>query len=323
VLGGRRAPATRAFVTPVRETAKILVCEASCMKVHLVDGTYELFRHFFGAPPHRNSEGDEVAAVRGVLSSVLQLMEEGATHVGVATDHVIESFRNELWPGYKTGDGVDPDLKSQFWPLEDALVAMGVLVWPMVDLEADDALASGAAVAADDARVEQAVICTPDKDLGQCVRGKRVVQLDRRQNILIDDSAVEAKFGVPPGSIPDYLALVGDSADGFPGLSGWGAKSAGAVLARWLHIEDIPAESDAWEVTVRGASKLATTLRENFDNALLFKDLATLRVDRALLGDVDELHWIGPTDEFAEMCERLDAGSLYKRVDALATERAR
>jgi 5'-3' exonuclease len=250
-------------------------------------------------------------------------MEEGATHVGVATDHVIESFRNELWPGYKTGDGVDPDLKSQFWPLEDALVAMGVLVWPMVDLEADDALASGAAVAADDARVEQAVICTPDKDLGQCVRGKRVVQLDRRQNILIDDSAVEAKFGVPPGSIPDYLALVGDSADGFPGLSGWGAKSAGAVLARWLHIEDIPAEPDAWEVTVRGASKLATTLRENSDNALLFKDLATLRVDRALLGDVDELHWIGPTDEFAEMCERLDAGSLYKRVDALATERAR
>ncbi len=298
------------------------MCEASGVKVHLVDGTYELFRHFFGAPPHRNAEGEEVAAVRGVLSSVLQLMEEGATHVGVATDHVIESFRNDLWPGYKTGDGVDPDLKSQFWPLEDALVTMGVLVWPMVDLEADDALASGAAVADDDARVEQAVICTPDKDLGQCVQGRRVVQLDRRQNILIDAAAVEAKFGVPPGSIPDYLALVGDSADGFPGLSGWGAKSAGAVLARWLHVEDIPADADAWEVTVRGASKLATTLRENFDKALLFKDLATLRVDRSLLANVDELHWIGPTDEFADMCERLDAASLYKRVDALATERA-
>ncbi|HEY6472305.1 MAG TPA: 5'-3' exonuclease H3TH domain-containing protein, partial [Acidimicrobiales bacterium] len=186
-----------------------------------------------------------------------------------------------------------------------------------------DALASGAAVADDDARVEQAVICTPDKDLGQCVRGKRVVQLDRRQNILIDEAAVEAKFGVPPGSIPDYLALVGDSADGFPGLSGWGAKSAGAVLARWLHVEDIPAEADAWEVTVRGAPKLATTLRENLDHALLFKDLATLRVDRALLDDVDELHWLGPTDDFANVCARLDAASLYKRVDGLATERAR
>jgi 5'-3' exonuclease len=200
---------------------------------------------------------------------------------------------------------------------------MGVLVWPMVDLEADDALASGAAVADDDERVEQAVICTPDKDLGQCVRGRRVVQLDRRKNLLIDETAVEAKFGVPPGSIPDYLALVGDSADGFPGLSGWGAKSAGAVLARWLHVEDIPAEADTWGVTVRGAPKLATTLRQNFDDALLFKDLATLRVDRGLLANVDDLQWIGPTDDFANVCERLDASSLYKRVDALATERAR
>ena len=194
------------------------------MKVHLVDGTYELFRHFFGAPPHRNAEGEEVAAVRGVLSSVLQLMEEGATHVGVATDHVIESFRNDLWPGYKTGDGVDPDLKSQFWPLEDALAAMGVLVWPMVDLEADDALASGAAVADDDARVEQAVICTPDKDLGQCVRGERVVQLDRRRDLLIDAAAVEAKFGVPPGSIPDYLAFGGRQCRRLSGTVGLGCQ---------------------------------------------------------------------------------------------------
>jgi 5'-3' exonuclease len=293
------------------------------MKVHLVDGTYELFRHFFGAPPHRNADGEEVAAVRGVLSSVVQLMEDGATHVGVATDHVIESFRNEMWPGYKTGDGIDPDLRSQFWPLEDALEAMGVFVWPMVDVEADDALASGAAVAEDDARVEQVVICTPDKDLGQCVRDKRVVQLDRRQNLLIDENGVVAKFGVPPDSIPDYLALVGDSADGFPGLSGWGAKSAGAVLARWLHIEDIPPDPGAWDVTVRGAPKLASTLRENRDLAVLFKDVATLRIDRALLDDVDSLRWNGPTKDFAGMSARLDAAPLAKRVDALAAERAR
>ncbi|HWF16038.1 MAG TPA: 5'-3' exonuclease H3TH domain-containing protein [Acidimicrobiales bacterium] len=293
------------------------------MKVHLVDGTYELFRHFFGAPPHRNAEGEEVAAVRGVLGSVLQLIDEGATHVGVATDHVIESFRNDMWPGYKTGDGVDPTLKSQFWPLEDALSALGVLVWPMVDLEADDALASGAAVADDDARVDQVVICTPDKDLGQCVRGKRVVQLDRRQRLLIDEDGVVAKFGVSPASIPDYLALVGDSADGFPGLSGWGAKSAAAVLARWVHLEDIPADPDGWEVVVRGAKKLATTLRDGFDNALLFKDLATLRVDRALLENVDELRWDGPTDEFGQVCARLDAAGLAKRAETVATYRAR
>ena len=231
------------------------------MKVHLVDGTYELFRHFFGAPPHRNVAGQEVAAVRGVVGSVLQLLSEGATHVGVATDHVIESFRNDLWPGYKTGEGVDPDLWSQAWPLEEALVALGVVVWPMVDLEADDALASAAAVAADDDGVEQVIICTPDKDLGQCVRGTRVVQLDRRKDQLIDEGGVVAKFGVGPTSIPDYLALVGDSADGFPGLAGWGAKSAAAVLARWRHIEDIPGDPADWDVTVRGAAKLAATLR--------------------------------------------------------------
>jgi 5'-3' exonuclease len=292
------------------------------MKVHLVDGTYELFRHFFGAPPHRNAEGEEVAAVRGVLSSVLQLIEDGATHVGVATDHVIESFRNDLWPGYKTGDGVDPDLWSQFWPLEDALGAMGVFVWPMVDLEADDALASGAAVAADDGEVDQVVICTPDKDLGQCVVGKRIVQLDRRKNLLIDEAGVVAKFGVSPGSIPDYLALVGDSADGFPGLPGWGAKSASAVLARWRHVEDVPPDPGVWEVTVRGASKLAATLREQFDDAVLFKDLATLRVDRTLLPGVDALCWTGPTPEFDNVCARLDAASLAKRAYAMAENEA-
>jgi 5'-3' exonuclease len=297
------------------------VTDCVAMKVHLVDGTYELFRHFFGAPPHRNAAGDEVAAVRGVVGSVLQLLGEGATHVGVATDHVIESFRNDLWPGYKTGEGVDPDLWSQAWPLETALGELGVLVWPMVELEADDALASGAAVAADDPEVEQVIICTPDKDLGQCVRGTRVVQLDRRKDTVIDESGVAAKFGVGPTSIPDYLALVGDSADGFPGLAGWGAKSAAAVLARWVHIEDIPADPAAWDVAVRGAPKLATTLEQSRDDARLFKELATLRVDRSLLAGVDELRWRGPTAAFGEVCAVLDAPGLARRADALAADR--
>jgi 5'-3' exonuclease len=293
------------------------------MKVYLVDGTYELFRHFFGAPPHRNEAGQEVAAVRGVVGSVLQLLEEGATHIGVATDHVIESFRNDMWAGYKTGDGVDPDLKSQFWPLEDALVALGVFVWPMIEVEADDALASAAAVAADDVRVEQVVICTPDKDLGQCVRERHVVQLDRRKNHLIDEAGVIAKFGVPPASIPDYLALVGDSADGFPGLSGWGAKSAATVLARWGHLEDIPTEASDWDIVVRGAPKLAATLRNDFELALLFKDLATLRVERELLRSAEALRWKGPSPEFGDVCDMLDAPGVARRADALAVQRIR
>ena len=287
-------------------------------RVHLVDGTYELFRHFFGAPPHRNADGAEVAAVRGVLGSVLGLMEDGATHVGVATDHVIESFRNDLWPGYKTGDGVDPDLWSQAWPLEAALEALGVTVWPMDEVEADDALASAAAVAADDPTVDQVVICTPDKDLGQCVRGNRVVQLDRRKSLVLDQDGVTAKFGVPPASIPDYLALVGDSADGFPGLPGWGARSAATVLARWGHLDDIPDDPAAWDLTVRGAAKLATTLRDHRDDARLFRHLATLRVDRSLLAAVDDLRWTGPTADFADVCAVLDAPGLPRRADALA-----
>jgi 5'-3' exonuclease len=291
------------------------------MKVHLVDGTYELFRHFFGAPPHRNAAGDEVAAVRGVVSSVLQLLGEGATHVGVATDHVIESFRNDLWPGYKTGAGVDPELWSQAWPLEEALAALGVVVWPMVELEADDALASGAVVADDDTDVEQVVICTPDKDLGQCVRGTRIVQLDRRKDVVIDEGGIVAKFGVGPASIPDYLALVGDSADGFPGLAGWGAKSAAAVLARWIHVEDIPPDPGDWEITVRGAAKLAATLQASQDDAVLFKELATLRIDRSLLGSVEDLRWRGPTGEFARICAALDAPGLERRAEALAATR--
>ena len=292
------------------------------MKVHLVDGTYELFRHFYGAPSHRNAAGQEVAAVRGVVGSVLQMLEDGATHVGVATDHVIESFRNDLWPGYKTGEGVDPELWSQAWPLEGALLALGVVVWPMDELEADDALASAAAVAADDAAVDQVLICTPDKDLGQCVQGTRVVQLDRRKRVVVDEDGVVEKFGVRPASIPDYLALVGDSADGFPGLAGWGAKSAAAVLARWGTIEDVPADAAEWDVPVRGAPKLAATLQDDFAHAVLFKDLATLRVDRSLLDATEDLRWLGPTAEFVKVCDVIDAAPLATRAERLAAARA-
>ena len=291
------------------------------MKVHLVDGTYELFRHFYGAPSHRNEAGEEVAAVRGVVSSVLQLMEDGATHVGVATDHVIESFRNDLWPSYKTGEGVDPDLWSQAGPLEDALRALGVHVWAMVELEADDTLASAAAVAADDPAVEQVVICTPDKDLGQCVSGRHVVQLDRRKDQLVDEDGVRAKFGVGPESIADYLALVGDNADGFPGLPGWGSKSAATVLARWVHVEAIPPAAEGWEVEVRGAAKLAATLHDHRDEAALFKRLATLCVDRSLLTRVEELRWAGPTSRFSEVCAALDAPGVLRRAHALSAGR--
>ena len=295
--------------------------DSAVMKVHLVDGTYELFRHFYGAPSHHNGAGQEVAAVRGVVGSVLQMLEDGATHVGVATDHVIESFRNDLWPGYKTGEGVDPVLWSQAWPLEGALLALGVVVWPMVELEADDALASAAAVAADDAAVDQVLICTPDKDLGQCVQGTRVVQLDRRKRVVVDEDGVVEKFGVRPASIPDYLALVGDSADGFPGLTGWGSKSAAAVLARWGTIEDVPADAAEWDVPVRGAPKLAATLQADFAHAVLFKDLATLRVDRSLLDATEDLRWLGPTAEFAKVCAVIDAAALATRAERLAAAR--
>ena len=293
------------------------------MRVFLVDGTYELFRHYYGVPPHRTAEGAEVAATRGVLWSVLRLVEQGVTHLGVATDHVIESFRNGMWPGYKSSAGLDPQLLGQFGLLEVALEAMGVVVWPMVELEADDALAGAAAVADDDPRVEQVVICTPDKDLGQCVRGGRVVQLDRRNQVVYDEARVTAKFGVPPPSIPDYLALVGDSADGYPGLPGWGAKSTATVLAHYRHIEQIPDIPGQWAVAVRGRPALAATLAELRHHAMLFKDLATLRVDRSLLADVDELRWTGPTPLFAEVCERIDARSLATQTARVAGQRVR
>jgi 5'-3' exonuclease len=280
------------------------------MRVFLVDGTYELFRHFYGVPPHRTADGAEVAATRGVLWSMLRLVEQGVTHLGVATDHVIESFRNRLWPAYKSSAGLDPSLLGQFGLLEVALEAMGVVVWPMVELEADDALAGAAAAAAEDPRVTQVVICTPDKDLGQCVRGARVVQLDRRNRVVYDEARVTAKFGVPPASIPDYLALVGDSADGYPGLPGWGARSAAAVLARYGTIEAIPDQPGEWAVAVRGRPALAATLRDQRRLAMLFKDLATLRAERALLPEVEALRWTGPTRLFGEVCQRIDARSL-------------
>jgi 5'-3' exonuclease len=276
------------------------------LDVHLVDGTYELFRHFYALPSAKDPDGGEIAAVRGVLTSVLGMITAGATHIAVATDHVIESFRNGLWPGYKTGAGIDPDLLAQFPLLERALTAMGVVVWPRGEFEADDALAAAAAAAARDARVDRVMICTPDKDLAQCVRGTRVVQVNRRARTLRDEAGVIAKFGVPPASIPDYLALVGDAADGYPGLPGWGAKSTAAVLAKYGHLEGIPSDWRTWSVNAAQAGRLADTLARQREHALLFRTLATLRTDIPLFESVDELHWKGPTPAFAAVATRLD-----------------
>ena len=274
-------------------------------EVYLVDGTYELFRHYYAMPRARDREGREVAAVRGVLLSVLGMINGGATHIGVATDHVIESFRNRLWPAYKTGDGIDPDLLDQFQLLEDALVDLGVAVWPMIEYEADDALAAAAAKAALDPNVERVIICTPDKDLSQCVRGTRVVQMNRRTRAIRDEAGVIARFGVPPASIPDYLALVGDAADGYPGLPGWGAKSAAAVLARFGHLEAIPSDAREWGVNAANPGRLALTLVRERDLAFLFRNLATLRTDIPLFESVEELRWTGPTPVFPERAAQL------------------
>lgn len=266
------------------------------MNVHLIDGTYELFRHFYALPPSKDAQGREVAAVRGVVASLRGLMREGATHIGVATDHIIESFRNELWAGYKTGEGIDPLLWAQFPLLEEALVAAGFTVWPMMEYEADDGLAAAAVLAAADPRVERVVICTPDKDLAQCVSGTRIVQLNRRTRTTFDEAGIIGKFGVSPASIPDYLALVGDAADGFPGLPGWGAKSTATVLAHYRHIEHIPLNARAWDVKVAGAAKLAATLERDHQNAMLFRLLATLRTDILLFDDVESLRWNEPKE---------------------------
>jgi 5'-3' exonuclease len=292
------------------------------MRVHLLDGTYELFRQFFGQPSRAADDGSEIAATYGVVTSVLTMLAGGVTHLGVATDHVIESFRNDLWATYKSGDGVPEPLISQFALLESALSALGIVVWPMAEVEADDALASAAAVAADDGSVDQVVICTPDKDLAQCVVGDRVVQLDRRKNVITDEDGVREKFGVSPASIPDWLALVGDSADGFPGLAGWGKRSAALVLAHYEHIDAIPDQVGDWDPlvrkSVRGAEKLAATLTADRDQAQLFRTLATLRIDRTLLTGVAELRWQGPTNAFAAVCAHLRAPNLVERADALA-----
>jgi 5'-3' exonuclease len=274
--------------------------------VHLIDGTYELFRHYYAVPSARDADGREVGAVRGVVASILGMITAGATHIAVATDHVIESFRNQLWPGYKTGAGIDEDLLAQFTPLEDALTAAGIVVWPMVEFEADDALAAAAAAAARDPRVDRVVICTPDKDLAQSVRGSRIVQMNRRTRIVRDEAGVVARFGVLPESIPDYLALVGDAADGYPGLPGWGAKSAAAVLAKYVHLESIPPDWREWGVNAAKPGALALTLARERDRAFLFRSLATLRTDIELFESVDELQWKGPTARFAELAARID-----------------
>jgi 5'-3' exonuclease len=272
-------------------------------------------------PPLEPAPAAPLAATIGVLGSTLQLLADGATHIGVASDHVIESFRNDLWPTYKTSEGMDPVLLEQIPLMENALVAMGVTCWAMVAHEADDALGAAAAVAAADARVSQVVICTPDKDLGQVVRGTRVVQFDRRKGEVLDEQGVIAKFGVPPASIADWLALVGDSADGFPGLAGWGSKSAAAVLARYGHLDAIPASSRDWDVPgLRGAEKLAVTLQTNMADAVLFRRLATLETDIDV-GEVDDWAWRGPASGFTEVCERLGAPQIAKRATALADAR--
>ena len=280
--------------------------------VYLVDGTYELFRHYYALPSARDEDGNEVAAVRGVLASVLGMIDSGVTHIAVATDHVIESFRNDLWPGYKTGAGIDRDLLAQFQLLEDVLSAAGVTIWPMVEFEADDALAAGAYLAAEDPRVARVVICTPDKDLAQCVRGTRIVQMNRRTRAMRDEAGVKAKFGVEPESIPDYLALVGDTADGYPGLPGWGEKSTAAVLAKYGHLEQIPDDWREWRVNAASPSSLSATLIRDREYAYLFRTLATLRTDIQLFESVDELRWHGPKPEFAALGARLDAAKTEK-----------
>ena len=276
------------------------------MIVHLIDGTYELFRHFYGLRRGTKGEDPPLGAVRGVLGTILKMIEDGATHIGVATDHVIESFRNDLWPGYKTGEGVEPTLRAQFQALEEALEAMGVRVWPMVELEADDALCSAAYRAEEDERVDKVCIWTPDKDLAQCVRGDRVVQIDRRKNKIRDAAGVRTKFGVDPEQIPDYLALVGDSADGFPGIAGIGAKTAARLLEEHGSIDSFPPDALG---------------EDNRRLALLFRELATLRTDAEVFDDVEDLRWIGPRDTFSTWAEKLGIRRLPSEHPSVGDEK--
>lgn len=287
------------------------------MKVHLVDGTYELFRHYYAIPKRRTKNKEEVAATVGVVGSMLQLLHE-TSHMAIATDHIIESFRNNLWPYYKDGSGIERDLYSQFTLLEESLQALNVMVWPMIEYEADDALAAGAVMCAADSRVEQVVICTPDKDLAQSVSGDHIVQLDRRRKRVLNEAAVISKFGVSPKSIPDYLAMVGDTADGYPGIDGWGSISASRVLMKFKHIEQIPKDVRDWMVNVSNAGRLSSTLKSNWEHALLFRKLATLITDGPIQNCVDDLKWTGPSDAFREICNRLEAPDLLKRAESLA-----
>ncbi len=315
-------PSTPQLPSSPLPPASVLIHPASppsdLMNVHLVDGTYELFRHYFALPSSTNDRGQEVAAARGVCGSILSMLEDGATHVAVATDHVIESFRNELWPGYKDGSGIEPELFSQFAIVEESLEAMGVAVWRMVEYEADDGLASGVALASRDQRVDHVFICTPDKDLAQCVAGTRVLQFHRRERQVIDEEGIKTKFGVSPASIPDYLALVGDSADGYPGLPGWGKKSAATVLARYDHLEHVPADGEAWDVELRGKAKLARTLVGGLDLAFLFREIATLVRDAPVSASIDELRWRGPRRTFRAVAKKLGAPKLVQRAEDLA-----
>jgi 5'-3' exonuclease len=286
------------------------------MDVYLIDGTYELFRHFFAVPSSTDAKGQEIGATRGVVASVISMIESGATHLGVATDHVVESFRNDLYAGYKTSEGVAPELLSQFPIIEEALQALGVIVWPMVEFEADDALASAANKAAQDKQVSRVLICTPDKDLGQSVVGTRVVQMDRRREIIRDEAGIIEKFGVKPESIPDYLAVVGDSADGYPGIAGWGAKAAASVFSIYPHMEDIPKNREEWDPSIRRARPLSEALFSSWEDALLFRRLATLRLDVPVFESVEDLRWKGTHPEFEEICRRMKAPELLRRAIA-------
>ena len=290
------------------------------MRIHLIDGTYELFRHFFGAPPHINSKGQEVGAVRAVASSMLSMVTQGATHIGIATDDVVTSFRNELYDGYKDGSDLDPVILGQFNLLEEVLDSLGFMIFPMVDFEADDGLGAAARKAALNPNVEQVIICTPDKDLGQCLtQDEKIIQYDRRKELRITYETVIEKFGVAPESIPDYLGLVGDTADGFPGIKGWGAKSSATLLSHYHHIENIPNDHMEWAMQVRSSQKLSETLNTDYELALLFKLIATIDYEAPTFEKVSELKWNGPKDNYENILKSIDGDRILQRLDKMET----
>jgi len=291
------------------------------MRIHLVDGTYELFRHFFGAPSHITSDGKEVGAVRAVANSMLSLIEQGATHIGIATDHVITSFRNELYEGYKDGSEIDPVILSQFLPLEEVLDVLGFTVFPMIKYEADDGLGAAAHKAAQHPEVQQVIICTPDKDLGQCLTSdEKIIQYDRRKQARITYQTVIEKFGVSPESIPDYLGLVGDTADGFPGIKGWGAKSSASLLSHYHHIENIPNDFNEWIPQVRSSQKLSETLNDDYELALLFKLIATIDYDAPTFETVDDLRWSGPKQNYDAFLRSIDGERIIQRLESISVD---